>query len=401
MRRMETVKARIRRTDRSVRPTENLNLAGRTLLSGFFEVDPTGRSYSGPRGTSPPLICLLISFAVICAATPSWALEEFRLNDTKTFDVGAAPDIDIETVSGDVSYTATAGTRATVDIIVVVRAKDEAEAREIRDELGIKVEGRDGLLEAAVKQRRDFTRWLEELFGKSRTVSVSFHVHGPKGATGEMSSVSGEARISGTTGSIEISSVSGDVLAEDVSARVKASSVSGSVEVTDCRGPVHAETVSGDVAVDSCSGALEAATVSGSLRATMIAGDVDASTTSGDIRLRSIKGTVAANTISGGVDVDHEGGSLDLHSVSGDLVAHSAKASGRLTLETVSGSVKVYVNSKDVGDVRLSSTSGDIQVDTGLRVQRHSRHELSGRLGDGGSELEVSTASGDILLGEL
>jgi DUF4097 and DUF4098 domain-containing protein YvlB len=347
------------------------------------------------------LATFFVAVGVLAAAMPAWALEEFRFNDTKTFDVGAAPEINLETVSGDVTYTATEGNRATVDIVVDVRAKDEAEAQRIRDELDIRVEGRNGLLEARVKQPHDFSHWLEEVFGKSRMVSVSFHVRGPKGATGEMSSVSGEARITGTTGPIDISSVSGDVVAEDVSAQVKASAVSGSVEVTHCRGSVHAETVSGDVAVDSCSGTLRAETVSGTIEANMIAGDVDASTTSGDVRLRSIKGAVAASTTSGEINVDHEGGSLDLHSISGDLVAHSAKTSGRLALETISGLVKIYVSSKDVGEVRLSSSSGEIRVDAGLKVRKHSRHELSGRLGDGTSELEVSTASGDILLGEL
>ena len=344
---------------------------------------------------------LLVSFAAFAAATPALALEEFRFTDTKTFDVGMAPEINIETVSGDAEYMAVAGTSATVDIVIVIRAKDEAEAKQIRDELGIKVEGREGLLEAVVKQRRDFTRWLDDLFGKSRRVSVSFLVHGPKGATGEISSVSGAARVSGTTGPINISSVSGDVLAENISARVNANSVSGAVEVTDCRGPIHAETVSGDVTVDSCGGPLRGETVSGSLTAAMIAGDVDASTTSGDVRLRSIKGSVAASTTSGEITVDHEGGSLDLESVSGDLVARSAKASGLLTLETVSGSVKVYVDSKDIGGVRLSSSSGDIEVDAGMKVRKHSRHELSGQLDGNDGELEVSTASGDILVGEL
>jgi DUF4097 and DUF4098 domain-containing protein YvlB len=369
--------------------------------SGRIQGEPTGRPCSGRFEEWPLLTCLLVVLAVTCATTPTWALEEFRLADTKTFEVGSTPEIILETINGDVSYTGAAGTQASVDIIVVVRAKDEAEAKEIRDELGIRVEGRDGMLEATVKQPRDFSRWLEELFGRSRSISVSFHVNGPKGATGEMSSVSGEARISGITGPIDISSVSGDIVAENVAGRVKANAVSGSVEITRCRGPVHAETVSGDVAVDSCGGTLEAETVSGALKASMIAGDVDASTVSGDVRLRSIKGTVAASTTSGEITVEHEGGSLDLHSISGDLVAHSAKASGRLVLETVSGSVKVYVDSKDIGGVRLSSSSGEIQVDVGLKVQKHSRHEMSGRLGDGNSELEVSTASGDILLGEL
>ncbi len=359
-----------------------------------------GRSLSLP-STSFAAASLSAILIVIAASSPASALEEFRLTDTKTFEVGSAPDINLETVNGDVSYTATAGTKATVDIIVLVRARDEAEAKEIRDQIGIRVEGSDGLLEAVVKHRRDFNHWLQDLFGRSRSISVSFHVHGPSGATGEMSSVSGEARITGTSGPIQINSVSGDVTAERVSSRVRATAVSGGVHVSDCRGPVHAETVSGDVDVDICGSTLKAETVSGSLTAAGVAGDVDASTTSGDILVKQVKGTVAGNTTSGQITVENEGGSFDLHSVSGDLTVRSAKSTGRLACETVSGSVKVYVNAKEVSDVRLSSNSGDIQVDAGLRVRKHSRHELSGRLGDGPSELEISTSSGDILLGEL
>ena len=352
------------------------------------------------RNWTTTLVLAVAALIVTAVSTPVWALEDFEFTETKTFEVGDAPEIDIESVAGDVSYTATGGTQATVDIIIVIRARNEDEAGKIRKELQIKVEGKPGLLEASVKQRRDFSQWLEEFFGKSRMVSVSFHTHGPKGASGRLSSVSGNAEASGITGAMELSTVSGDVKAEDLGGRLQANSVSGSIVADNC-GPARVETVSGDIAISRCGGSLKAQSVSGSVRASGVLEGADISTISGDVSLQAVKGDVATTTTSGQISIAQETGGFDLHSISGDIIARASDATGRLIAETVSGEVKVYVQPSRVGDVKLSSSSGDIHVEPGLRVEHHSRNQLTGRLGNGETTLDVSTASGDILLGEL
>lgn len=346
-------------------------------------------------------LALAAALIVIAAASRAWALDDFTFDDTKIFEVGNAPEIDIETVSGDVSYTATSGTQATVDIIVLIRARNEEEAGKIREELKIKVEGKPGALEASVKQRRDFSHWLEEFFGKSRMVSVSFHVRGPRGASGQLTSISGNAEATGVTGTMELSTVSGDVRARDLGNHLRANSVSGQIAVDGCSGSARVESVSGDMTVDGCGGDLKAQSVSGSIDISGATDGADVSTISGDVTLRAVKGNVTTTTTSGQITVEQESGGFDLHTISGDIIAHLSHTTGKLAAETVSGEVKIYVQPATVGDVRLSSSSGDIHVTPGLRVDHHSRNELSGRLGDCENTLDVSTSSGDILLGEL
>jgi DUF4097 and DUF4098 domain-containing protein YvlB len=353
------------------------------------------------------LVALAAVFLVAGVTTPVSALEDIQFTDTKTFEVGKTPDIELQSIAGDISYTAVSGQTATVEITIDVRAKDREEAQSIRDEIEVVVRGDDRLLEARVERPDDFSRWLRHEYGKDREISVSFHITGPAGATGTISAVSGRASVEGLAGPVDVSTVSGDLSARRVAGRLDAGSVSGRVEIEDCGGRLRANTVSGDLTAKGCGDDIDAETVSGGVEIESVNGRVDVSSVSGDVYLTDIEGAVAVTTTSGEIDVAHRSGDADLETVSGDITARSESQEGELVAESMSGSIDIYAKTDNVGRVALATFSGQIRLDDAFGYprkshrSRHDRGRLRVTLGDGDLDLRVRSHSGDIHLFEL
>ena len=343
----------------------------------------------------------LVALCLASAATSALALEKFEFTDTKSFTVGSSPELDLESIAGNLTYEVVDGTEATVEIVVHVRADDEKEELEIRDEVEVKVDGSNGELEATVDRPKDFSKRLRKKYGKNRSISVSFHVTGPQGAYGYLSTISGDTRVSGIAGPVDLSTVSGNAEALDVTKRVKAHTVSGDAALANCGEMIVVNTVSGDIRVDDAGADVRAGSVSGRIDIEGAGGDVESSSVSGRVSLSDIAGEVSATTTSGDIRVAHKSGDLDAETVSGDIVARSTSTEGSVIMYTTSGSIELYTDPDHVGEVLLSSFSGEIHLDTDVKVRKQSRRGLKGTMGDGDVTVEVVTHSGDIVLGEL
>jgi len=327
--------------------------------------------------------------AVLSAVSVAYALEDIRLKDTKTFTVGAAPELDISAINGDVTYTVVEGTEAKVEILTEVRAENEEEAQRIQEMIEINVDGGDGFIEASVKHPDDFWSKMRHKFGRDREISVSFHISGPRGASGRLASVSGDVDAKDVTGPLKMNAVSGNILARNIGERLEAKSVSGDVDVSDCGGRVTAKNVSGDIIVANCGGS------------------VTAGTTSGEIRLSGVEGGVFAHTTSGDIDIEHRSGDLSAETVSGDITARSESSDGDLEVESLSGSVELYADTDKIGRIALSTFSGDIHMKDDPTNGKRARKGFNGRgdlhltLGNGNLDVRAKTHSGDIWVREL
>lgn len=343
------------------------------------------------------IIAAALAFGL--CATDALSLEKFEFTETSDHLIGANPDISVETVAGDITYTGTDGKTATVEMTIRIRARDEAEAQQIRDEIEILIDSEDGLFDARVERPDNFHRWLRQEFGRDRRISVSFDIRGPRGAEGGLYSVSGDITVSHTKG-MHVETVSGEVAIEDISGRLKVKSVSGEVEITDCAGPARVESVSGGVLVDGCGADLTAKSVSGSLDLRDVKGSVEASTVSGDITLKQVEGGVSASSVSGDLRVEHKSGDLDMRTTSGDIWARSSSAD-RLYARSLTGDIELAIEPAAIGQVSLKSFSGHIEADAPIVVRKHSRRRLVGTMGEGDGELKIETQSGDIVVSVL
>lgn len=142
------------------------------------------------------------------------------------------------------------------------------------------------------------------------------------------------------------------------------------------------------------------------------AGAVRLTTISGGIRLSSVQGTsLSLDTTSGKAEISALAvDRLEFKSVSGAL-SLQGKA-GSITADTVSGDVRLSLDSENLAQITVSSTSGDVTLllpeDTGFSASLDSVSgsfsgnfdaRLSGNVytfGDGSVRISVDTVSGDL-----
>lgn len=171
----------------------------------------------------------LVGFGLSATA----AAQDFQ----KTYRIGAGGQIRIGNVSGDVIVTGYDG-----DSIVVTATKKGRD----RDMIEIEDRSGSGNLDIGVRYPKQC----------NCDASLQFDVQVPRSVLynfDQISSVSGDVRVTGVTGRLHASAVSGDVTVQDVSGTVSASAVSGDVQVVinrlDGADDMKFNTVSGDVNV--------------------------------------------------------------------------------------------------------------------------------------------------------
>jgi DUF4097 and DUF4098 domain-containing protein YvlB len=125
---------------------------------------------------------------------------------------------------------------------------------------------------------------------------------------------------------------------------------------------------------------LVARTVNGDVEATGLESDVQAATVNGDVEVTTSQEAVATT-------------------VNGSIRASIGSTSGGAEFETVNGSITLDLPEGSNVDLRASTVNGSIDSALPITVSgRFSRRTLQGRIGDGGTRLDVSTVNGSIRL---
>lgn len=191
-------------------------------------------------------------------------------------------------------------------------------------------------------------------------------IHVPAESQVEIEGVRLDVEVTGVTGTVDAETVDGGITHNGAAREVSLQSVMGTVEVNGSRGRIHAETVNGSVTVRSSSGHLEASTVNGRLMVSD--GPFD------EAALESVAGPVIFEA---------------------DLAPRA-----RLDIETVSGSVEVFVSPGIDADFEVSSFSGTIDDELGIgTVEQESflpAKELNFTAGAGGTRIGIETLSGSV-----
>ncbi len=212
-----------------------------------------------------------------------------------------------------------------------------------------------------------------------RNISISYELIVPVETRLRSSTGSGSQSIEGIRGPLNASTGSGSIKVSNLGDEVRASTGSGRIELESVKGSVHASTGSGPISALRVAGGFRASTGSGHVTLEQSApGDVDVGTGSGRIELKNVHGDVRAHTASGSMVAEGQG-------------------TGSWRLSTASGSVTTRLPAQAGFDVRARTVSGSITTDRTMTVQGTlSRRELSGKIGNGGMLLDVSTVSGNI-----
>jgi len=193
--------------------------------------------------------------------------------------------------------------------------------------------------------------------------------------------------------SAEIHSVSGDLSVTGVKGEVRAETVSGDVKGTGLSRLAAAKSVSGDVVLNNIEsdGTLVLSAVSGDVTATNLkARALEVSAVSGDTVLNQcLTDRAQVSTVNG--DITYSGklsktGRYELKTHSGDIVLNHQGSSFEVSASTFSGDIKF--------DQPLP---GNVKANTN---QYGPGRSVRGAMGGGGAYLELTTFSGDILVGK-
>jgi DUF4097 and DUF4098 domain-containing protein YvlB len=125
---------------------------------------------------------------------------------------------------------------------------------------------------------------------------------------------------------------------------------------------IDVSAVSADVETTRLSGPQRLTTVSGDVRAEFVK-DFEGKTVSGDMRLKGTSqvGDVRVSSVSGDIFLERAAGELDATSVSGDLLLDVASASSIRT-RTTSGDLSLRGSMLPDGSVEAETISGDVTV---------------------------------------
>jgi hypothetical protein len=191
-------------------------------------------------------------------------------------------------------------------------------------------------------------------------------------------------------------SISYDITAP-ASARINANTGSGNIDIQGFQARLSAETGSGDVNLRDITAEVRSHTGSGHISAQNVGAPFLASTGSGDMDVAlNSSGDVDVHTGSGRIHVERANGSLRARTGSGDVQADGVPASNWF-VQTGSGSVKLKLTDATNFDLEASTGSGDLRLSKPVTVQgKLSKHEIHGKVGNGGPKVEVHTGSGDV-----
>jgi DUF4097 and DUF4098 domain-containing protein YvlB len=291
--------------------------------------------------------------------------------ETRRFNIGATGQLDLETLSGDVTVRRGSGRELVVEIIRESRGATDAAAR-------------TGLAEVkAVSEERGGRVTIKTVYPNQRrgtqqhSVSVSYVVSAPAGTRISTHSLSGDVSIEGIDGELSVNTMSGDVVITDAARLTSAKTLSGDLTLTN----VAAE------------GLLEASTMSGEI--------VAAGVKARRVDLGAVAGGVSARNV--------QAEEVKLGSMSDDVVFEgSLTPRGRYEFTSHSGDVSITLVGQTGFSFDASTFSGSVRSDVALQgsrtaargvgSRRSDTRSLNGTFGDGSAVIEARSFSGSVVV---
>jgi DUF4097 and DUF4098 domain-containing protein YvlB len=294
--------------------------------------------------------------------------ERYRATQTETetrrFATGTTGQLDLETLSGDITVRATAGREIVVEIIKEARAATDAAARAGMARVRVDSEERGGRVTVKTVYPNDRQ--------SNYSVSVNYIVSAPAGTRISTRSVSGDVGVEGITGELSVNTMSGDI------------------RISNAARLLSAKTVSGDLTLQAikADGLLEASTMSGNIIATDV--------TARRLDLGTVSGSVTARNVSAG--------DVKLNSMSDDVVFEGTLTPrGRYEFSSHSGDVRITLDGKTGYTFEGKTFSGNVRSELPLQTggvgsRRSSSKQVSGTFGDGSAVVNATSFSGNVIV---
>jgi DUF4097 and DUF4098 domain-containing protein YvlB len=119
----------------------------------------------------------------------------------------------------------------------------------------------------------------------------------------------------------------------------------------------------------------------------------------GAIEVSGVEGELKINTVNGSAEIEGSKSTVRAETVNGKITARwfEFPKQGDVNMHTVNGGLKLHLPDNASADVKASSLNGSIHTDFPITVQgRFISRKLSGRIGEGGTSIDLSTVNGSI-----
>jgi DUF4097 and DUF4098 domain-containing protein YvlB len=364
-----------------------------------------------------------------------WGQAKHEITVQRQAPLGAGSTLVAETSLGSVTITGAETTECSVIANITGRAPTEEEARELAEQVEIKLEKVGNTLTVRAEKPPNKNR---------RSVSISYDIIVPKQTNIECASSYGAIKLTNINGNTNGKTSSGSITAENIEGSANLNTSYGSVKCRNITGDnITAKSSSGSITAEIIKGPVQLTTSYGTITCTdMSDGDIKLKTSSGKIKLSNASfGDCDAHTSYGSiVSGELKGKSIKLHSGSGSINVTESSAYttnlstsyGRITCRQIttndiiarSGSGDLDISCSDstpdeivadlvtsygsidfaapqnfTGQVDLSTSYGSIRTGRPITISGEiSKKKLKGTIGGGNGKLHMQTSSGSINL---
>ena len=122
-------------------------------------------------------------------------------------------------------------------------------------------------------------------------------------------------------------------------------------------------------------------------------------TVNGEIEVTGVEGDIYVHTVNGSAELEGVRSSLHAETVNGNITSKwvAFPDNGKVEMETVNGSLELSIPHLSNATVNAELLNGSIQTDFPITVQgKFSSRTLSGQIGNGGTNIDLSTVNGSI-----
>ncbi len=325
-----------------------------------------------------------------------WGKAKYERTVQQQAPLGPGSTVVAQTSSGSITITGADVTDCNVVAQIRVQAPTEQEAREIAEQVKIKLEPLGQTL--TVKAEKPPKK-------RKCSISISYDITVPRQTNVECASSYGAIKLTNIDGNVKGKTSSGSITAEDIQGSAQLDTSYGSITCRDISGgDVKLKTSSGNIKLSKASfgdcdvhtsygsitadelkgSSLKLHSSSGSINVTETSADsADISTAYGRITCRQITTTdLTAKSGSGNIDI---------------VCSDSAPAEINASAITSYGSIDFVTPPDFTGRVELATSYGSIKTDLPITITGQiSKKKLTGTIGQGNGKLYLKTSSGSI-----
>ena len=325
---------------------------------------------------------------VLCLVGTAQA-DRFTYDYQRIIDLDYRPALEMRLGPGTVTIQGSAENRIVINAVKTVRATDAREAEEVAAHIEIRVRQED----KAVRLETNYLRMVEYSpsfwekvlgTGEDSYGQVDFVLQVPTGS---------DIHLEGVPSSIIISDLNGNLT-------VSSSAPTAVVKISNLIGGVTVKTRQADLDLSNVEGTVDIDNVVGNTTVEYLNGPITVSQPEGRINLKWVEGDIRLKSRSSVVNVVQVRGAIDLVTRTSEVnVQTELDSRNDYFLETESGQITFSIPESASADLQLETESGRITTDVPVAIESMSRNRLVGKCGRGGVTVNLTSRSGDLVVG--